>query len=118
MKSRGPKPPFGSVRRSPNRTGGDDFNEPDTPHLASGEFITKYPGTCGGCGRSLSVGERARFNDADELIGVRCCGGDPEEPVADELVIEDIRSVMPRVRRPACPRCFQIPANSGVCGCD
>lgn len=68
MKSRGPKPPFGSVRRSPNRTGGDDFNEPDTPHPASGEFITKYPATCGGCGRSLSAGERARFNDADEKI--------------------------------------------------
>lgn len=56
-----------------------------------------------------------------KLIGVRCCGGDPEEPVADmedEFVIEDIRRVMPRVRRPVCPRCFQIPANSGACGCD
>lgn len=120
MKSRGPKPPFGSVRNKPKSERLIDFSKDEESLPLPGEFLAQYPGRCASCGRSFPSGERVRYDEADELIAISCCGPDEAEraeAVEGELVVDDIKSVLPRVRRPACPRCFQIPANSGECGC-
>jgi hypothetical protein len=79
-------------------------------------FTAQYPGTCGGCGSEIDAGDLV-FYDGDTLVGDACCAG------ADDLSVEaksTIAQVMPRGKtaKDKCPRCFQIPASNGACGCD
>ncbi|HET7326978.1 MAG TPA: hypothetical protein VFJ14_06780 [Nocardioidaceae bacterium] len=60
-------------------------------------FEARYPGHCGVCDEPIRPGTLATYED-DEIAHAIC-----PEPVA----LPD-----------PCPRCFQIPASNGRCGCD
>jgi hypothetical protein len=76
----------------------------------------------------LEAGEAAFYiTGRDMPIGFDCCGDltnaellpayRREEPEAELMI--DAAEVMPRGRslHDICKKCFQIPSNSGVCGC-
>lgn len=91
----------------------DDIAEP-------GNFEARYPGRCAGCNRPFPKGELCRYNDADEVIAIKCCGPEAkeaEEFIDGELAVEIAAVMPPGKRHPTCPRCFQIPSANGVCGC-
>lgn len=82
-------------------------------------ITAQYDGRCGPCGQPFKVGDAVFYDDDDALVGVECCGN-PDEPRANiDGTIPRIE-VMPRGRtvKDRCDRCFQIPATSGICGCD
>jgi hypothetical protein len=83
-------------------------------------FSATYTGRCGQCGDLFEPGARVSYNDDDVLVGFYCCGNELDEhhPADSEVTPRD--QVMPRGKtsRDACPRCFQVPASCGACGCD
>jgi len=62
-------------------------------------FLANYPGGCDNCGGQVK-GHECVFTMDSFLVHVTC----PE-------VVEE-------PARPACPRCFMVPANNGACECD
>lgn len=60
-------------------------------------FPARYPGSCGVCDEPIRPGDEATYVE-DEIAHATC-----PTPVA--------------MAEP-CPRCFMVPANNGVCGCD
>lgn len=61
-------------------------------------FAAKYNGSCTECLEVIYEGDMVVFV-SDELTHVQC----PD--------------ILPEAHRAPCPSCFQIPAQSGACGC-
>lgn len=133
---RGAKPPgFGSRRPESAgnsvRGGGkpkpvvglmphEDIRQSVTGDLAGLPFRAQYAGNCASCGRRFKVGEFIRSNEGGEYLAVSCCGEEPDpELELDEEgnLMVDAKAVMPRIKHPPCPKCFQIPTSAGICGC-
>lgn len=68
-------------------------------------FIAKYDGTCAGCGEPISEGDRLEW--ADGPNGGRAVHEDCTEDLA---LAKD-------TTRPTCPKCWQLVAVNGACGC-
>ena len=92
-------------------------------------FEARYRGTCDGCRQhDISPGDLVYFN-GNKIIRIACCVddvGDDEETVSMGAGFDSFNlgrspeiKVMPygKTKRDMCMKCFQIPANSGVCGC-
>jgi hypothetical protein len=117
--SRGMKPP--------------DLVRPRAPHSGRRTFEAQYPGTCATCAAAFSVGDDIFYApNAEAPSGADCCADRPDSDLLptvrpdDSLSVDEndpstvIARTMPRGRTAAdaCPRCWQIPSSSGVCGCD
>lgn len=42
--------------------------------MSSRAFEARWPGKCAECGDGIDVGDEARFNDDEEIVGEDCCG--------------------------------------------
>ena len=62
-------------------------------------FTARYNGRCPACGEVITAGENLTWRD-DEAVHHGCA--DREEPPP----------------RPTCPKCWQVVAVNGECGCD
>lgn len=62
----------------------------------SGVFEARYSGRCGVCDGGIQPGQMATFVE-DEIAHAEC--------------------PTPTILADPCPRCFQIPAANGECGC-
>lgn len=95
-------------------------------------FPAQFGGDCVSCGDGILPGDRVFYAPGNERVsGVDCCGDKDDADLVvvqvrddsgedDESPVEAIARVLPRGRtaRDACPKCFQVPANNGTCGCD
>ena len=89
----------------------------------------EYRGACNTCGHEYPVGTLIFRDSSEGWSRVECCGDKEDvratgydEPVSDydpDGALVPLEQVMPRGRTKAdaCPKCFQIPSNAGVCGC-
>lgn len=141
MTPRGPKPRLnnGAIRyKYP-----DEEQYVPLAKLDSASQAT-FPGFCGRCERKYAKDDWVFRDGEGRLVGVNCCAteddtrpaGDPvplggyvdfgdtswAADTAEEIEGRDfvpLSQVMPtgRTKRDMCPRCFQIPSSSGVCGC-
>jgi len=96
-------------------------------------FLAKYDGACSTCLLPIEIGEEVFYAPGKEAVsGLACCGDKAADelvggqlPGDDVLAVDDetpdvaIARVLPRhrTRTDMCPTCWQIPANSGACGC-
>jgi hypothetical protein len=81
-------------------------------------FPASFPGRCGVCGEIYGPGDEVYFSMPEDILtGWECCG-EADEPRAEREKVPV--PVMPRGKtaKDKCPRCFQVPASNGVCGCD
>ena len=69
-------------------------------------FVARFTTRCASCEEPIEPGDDARASGHGGWIHADC---DPPEPV-------EVRTRRPD--RPACTRCFMVPAANGVCGCD
>lgn len=85
----------------------------------SPSFEARYAGRCGDCGQAFSVGEPVSYNADDVLVGAECCDGEGRNADTFAPGRAAVNETMPRGKtaRDKCPRCFQVPASNGVCGC-
>jgi hypothetical protein len=100
-------------------------------------FTAQWAGKCFKCQGSIYKGDRAFFvgPTRDEIYGEICCGDYTDAELATAVLpllkaledqeLEDamtvpVSHVLPRGKSIAsmCRKCFQIPSNNGVCGCD
>ncbi len=83
-------------------------------------FAAATAGKCGICATTYHAGEKVTRTEDDLLVVIGCCGDllDEESNEATDQSTK-LPPVMPRgkSKKDMCPRCFQIPASSGVCGC-
>lgn len=94
----------------------------------------QFTGACAECDQPYLKGDWVVPDERGYLIGVNCCGGAKNETPGDPIPMgstlddaEDIdgrdwvplAQVLPPGRSKAdmCPKCFQIPASNGICGC-
>lgn len=67
----------------------------------SGIFEAQYDIYCLACEERIFTGDQVKWADGS-VIHAECM-----------ILDENFQQV-----RPACPKCFQVPASNGECGCD
>jgi hypothetical protein len=70
-------------------------------------FKAKYDGWCSECGEPIREGDELEWGDEGRVVHAECL------PDA-----QSVKNARLGLDRPACPKCFQIPAANGQCGCD
>lgn len=134
---RGAKPKLAFGKGSPAKSAGRTVDWGMDEELVSlakldEPYRSPQPGRCSRCDAPFAKGDWVFREGPGTPVGVNCCatqsdmrpagGGlgdllDAEEIEGREFV--PMAQVMPRGRSKAdmCPRCFMIPAASGICGC-
>lgn len=140
--ARGPKP---ALTRTPPTGRGWSAKAERTVHFRDMEDDSVYislsklnephqagtPGECFRCERSYRAGEWVFRDTEGNTVAVNCCGTTDdmrtESVGADLKDAEDIdgrdwvplAQVLPtgKTKADMCPKCFQIPASNGICGC-
>lgn len=114
----GPRPKVPKAPRPLRRDSG--FSRGNT-------FTARYESNCTSCLAVIHIGDAAFYPPGAETpSGMDCCGEKPDvellgaayaAPDVDPDLSVDLASVLPRIVRSPCSRCWIIPASNGVCDC-